>query len=156
MNRVARRTASTAAIEAVVGRVWTPRSPVPARRRCGRTPPATGRPARSWSAGPVDGPPRCTLTMTSGSSVADRQADGLGLQRHARARSLSSRPSLRRHRTRRSPLQTAAISSSAWNVVTSESSAPVRDRMCSSGRGRGDRVGSQKPISAAASRDRGP
>ena len=34
---------------------------------------------------PVDGPPRCTSTTSSGSSVITREADGLGLQRDAGA-----------------------------------------------------------------------
>ena len=38
---------------------------------------------------PVEGPPRCTSTMTSGSSIDHRQADRLGLERDARARTSS-------------------------------------------------------------------
>ena len=53
-----------------VGRRRAARPPAPATRRCGRTSPAAGRPARSWSACRWTGPPRCTSTMTSGSSAA--------------------------------------------------------------------------------------
>ena len=52
-----------------VARAARGRRPAPATRRCGRTSPAAGRPARSWSACPCSGPRAGRSTITSGSSI---------------------------------------------------------------------------------------
>ena len=61
-----------------------PRSPASGTRRCGRTAPATGRPARSSSANRCDGPPRCTLMTIIGSSVITARPMRFALERDAR------------------------------------------------------------------------
>ena len=70
-----------------------------------------------------------------------RQADRLGLQRHARARTSWS-PRAPRRRTRRAPRRSPAISSSAWNVGHAEALEP--GELVQDVRGRGDRVGAQE------------
>ena len=126
-------------VEAVAGRAAAPRS-APAPRRCGRTSPAAGRPARSWSA-----------ARSTGRRAGRRR-------RSAAARATRPRPIVSDFSAMPGPdvvvtpsappnaapsaAPTPAISSSAWKVRDAE--ALVLAQLVQDVGGRGDRVGAEE------------